>query len=315
VIGPTLGGLLIGLGGWRATLAVNIPLAAAGLLLGLLRLPRTPPPPRTGEQRLSSRLDLPGMALFAAMLVSLLFFLMRPQLGHWYLPVLALAAGAGFALRELRAAEPFIDVRVLGGNLPLLLTYTRTVLAYVVSYSFFYGYAQWLEDGRGLSASQAGLALLPVFLTGILVSATTGRRKEIRGKLLVGACFQVAACASLLLLGSASAVWVLIGVALVFGVPQGLNSLALQNAVYHQADPERMGSSAGLLRTFMYLGAMIASCAGGAFFPHRADTPGLHHLAWFMLAFSVLFLLVTVADRSLARVGAPESAHARKAPQ
>jgi hypothetical protein len=30
VIGPSLGGLVIGLGGWRTTLAVNVPLAAAG---------------------------------------------------------------------------------------------------------------------------------------------------------------------------------------------------------------------------------------------------------------------------------------------
>lgn len=299
VIGPTLGGLLIGLGGWRATLAVNIPLAAAGVLLGLLRLPRAPLPDRVGEQRLAARLDLPGMALFAAMLVSLLLFLMKPQTGHLYQLALAAAAGTGFALRERRAAEPFIDLRVLGGNLPLVTTYLRTLLAYVVSYSVLYGYAQWLEDGRGLSASRAGLALLPVFLTGIAVSATTGRRAEIRIKLLVGAVFQIAACAGLLLLRPTSTVWLLVAVAVVFGVPQGLNSIALQNAVYRQADPERIGSSAGLLRTFTYLGAMVASSAGGLFFPHSADTAGLHHLAVFMLVFAGLFLLVTVVDRSL----------------
>ncbi|WP_157877351.1 MFS transporter, partial [Streptomyces odonnellii] len=39
VVGPTLGGLLIGLGGWRSTFAVNIPLAIACLVLGLLYLP------------------------------------------------------------------------------------------------------------------------------------------------------------------------------------------------------------------------------------------------------------------------------------
>ena len=52
-----------------------------------------------------------------------------------------------------------------------------------------------------------------------------------------------------------------VAVALVAGVPQGLNNLANQNAVYYQADPARVGSSAGLLRTFFYLGAIIASTA------------------------------------------------------
>lgn len=40
VLGPLLGGLLIGLGGWRTTFALNVPLAAVAVLLGLLRLPK-----------------------------------------------------------------------------------------------------------------------------------------------------------------------------------------------------------------------------------------------------------------------------------
>ena len=40
VIGPTLGGFLIGVGGWRATFTVNVPLALACLVLGALYLPR-----------------------------------------------------------------------------------------------------------------------------------------------------------------------------------------------------------------------------------------------------------------------------------
>ena len=99
-------------------------------------------------------------------------------------------------------------------------------------------------------------------------------------------------------------VWLLAGVALIMGVPQGLNSLALQNSVYHQADPARMASSAGLMRTFAYLGAIGASAACGAFFTHRADTGGLHRLTWFLLAVSAAFLALTAADRSLRRIGA-----------
>lgn len=306
VIGPSLGGLLIGLGGWRTTFAVNIPLTVAGLILGARRLPKAPPPERSERTGERIRLDLAGMALFAATLVSLLLFLMQPRADRWYLPVLVAVAATGFTVRELRAPEPFIDLRVLGGNRPLVLTYGRTVLAAVVSYAFLYGYPQWLEEGRGLSASQAGLAQLPVFLVGIAVSTATGRRPEVRGKLVVGALGQIAASATLLLLRPDSPVWLLIAVALLFGVPQGLINLALQNAVYHQADPARIGSSAGLMRTFFYLGAMVASSAYGAFYGARADTGGLHGLAWLMLAVAAVFLAVTVVDRSLGRIGADD---------
>jgi MFS family permease len=300
VLGPPLGGLLIGLGGWRWTLAVNIPLALAAFVLAVLRLPREPrrDADALGRRRLRD-LDHVGILLFAGTLLALLLFLMEPGTGHWYLLVISAAAGAAFAVRELRTAEPFLDLRVLGGNLPLVVTYGRTVLAYLVSYAFFYGYTQWLEDGRGLPATRAGLLQLPVFAIGILVAVTTGRRKELRGKLVVGAVSQLAGCATLLLLGAHSAIWLLVVVALVFGVPQGLNSLALQNSVYHQADADRVGSSAGLQRTFMYLGAMMAAAAQGALYGAAADTGGLHHLAELMLVAGALFFAVTVFDRSL----------------
>jgi sugar phosphate permease len=64
-----------------------------------------------------------------------------------------------------------------------------------------------------------------------------------------------------------------------------------------------MGSSAGLLRTFMYLGAMVASAANGAFLDAGADTAGLHRLAVFMLVVAALFLLVSLLDRTLGRIG------------
>ncbi|MEV4812571.1 MFS transporter [Micromonospora avicenniae] len=298
-VGPTLGGLLIGLGGWHTIFAVNIPLSAACLILGALRMPRTAPTTPGGG------LDLPGMTLFAGLLSAVLLLLMNPRAGYlWLLPV-AVAAGAGLVVRELRTADPFLDLRVLGGNLPLIATYARNLLTFTVSYAWLYGYTQWLEQGRGLSASTAGLILLPLFLTAIAVSALTGRRRGVRGKLLFGAGTQLAACGLLLAVSPSSGTWLLVTVAVLAGVPQGLLGLANQNALYHQADPARIGSSAGLLRTFTYLGAMVAAAASAATFGPGADTAGLHELALVMLASAVLLLLVVLVDRSLRRIGTP----------
>src|SRR5262249_48141360 len=162
---------------------------------------------------------------FAAMLTALLLFLMNPHAAGWYLLVITVAAGAGLVVRELRTAVPFIDLRVLGGNLPLLATYARALLTFTVSYAYLYGYTQWLEEGRGLSASVAGLVLLPMFLTGIVVSTTTGRRPGVRGKLLAGVAAQLVACGLLLAVDSATALWVIVGIAMIIGLPQGLNNL------------------------------------------------------------------------------------------
>jgi MFS family permease len=302
VIGPVLGGLLIGLGGWRATFALNIPLAVVAVTLGALRLPRSSA--RGADPR---SLDLPGMGLFAAMLFSLLLFLMNLHLSNWYLPVVTVAAAAAFAVRELRAPTPFIDLRVLAGNPPLLATYGRALVAYVVSYAFLYGFTQWTEEGYGLSPFHAGLVQIPMFLVGIVFSVAVGRRPGVFGKLLLGGVGQIAACALMITLTAASPLWLLVVLALIFGIPQGVNSLGLQNSVYFQADPERVASSAGLLRTFGYLGSMVASSATAVSFGEHASTSGMHHLAWFMLAAGVLFLLATATDRTLRHLATPPS--------
>jgi len=55
------------------------------------------------------------------------------------------------------------------------------------------------------------------------------------------------------------------------------------------------------MRTFFYLGAITASAANGIVFRDGATTAGMHELALVMMAASVLFLVLTLADRSLRR--------------
>ncbi|HWK93474.1 MAG TPA: MFS transporter [Luteimicrobium sp.] len=308
VIGPTLGGFLVSGAGWRSVFTVNIPLSAACLVLGSLWLPRgLGASGRTGDDadagRQTQGIDLAGMVLFSGALVALMLFVMDPHASDAWLVVVAAALGTGFAWRELRTSSPFIDLRVLGGNVPQLATYARQLLAATVQYSLLYGFTQWLEAGRGLSASGAGLLLMPMFASAIVVTAVTGRHAEVRGKLVAGGIFQVLVCAALLLVTGDTAIWFLVAIGLVFGLPQGLNGLANQNALYRQADPTRMASAAGLLRTVAYVGALASSAATAAFFGERATTAGLHDLAWFTLGCGVVFLVLTLVDRSLARIG------------
>jgi MFS family permease len=301
VIGPSLGGLLIGVAGWRAIFAVNIPLAVACVALGLLRLPRSSP------SSVRERLDVLGIGLFAGMLTALVLFLMSPAVGKLWLVGVAVLCGAAFGWRELRTAEPFLDLRVFGGNTPLIATYLRALLAQTAAYAYLYGFTQWLEAGRGLSAGHAGLVLLPMSLLAIGVAAVSGRRPGFRGKLLVGTGGQLAVSLLMLLLDRDSPLWLPLLLSAVCSLPQGLNSLANQNAVYLQADPARTGASAGLLRTFTYLGAMVSSAATGIFFAHGADTHGLHELAVFLTVVASLLLVMVLADRSLSGLGTTRS--------
>jgi len=300
VIGPTLGGLLIEWSGWQGSFLINIPLSAACLVLGSLRFPKAPRRDR-GERTPS--IDYAGMIFFAVTLLSALLFLMSPHPRTLSFAGLAVVFGALFVRRELWTPRPFIDVRVLGGNVPLLLTYARNLLGAVVTYSFLYGFSQWLEEGRGLSPSVSGLLLLPMFASGLAVSATTGKHPAVRPKLAVGSSVMLAVTALLLGAKGDTPVYLLVGIGILMGVPQGLLNLANQNALYHQAQPEQIGASSGLLRTFAYIGAMLASAANGLFLRSGATTAGMHQLAWFCLVVGAILLGMTLPDRSLGKIG------------
>lgn len=301
VIGPTLGGLLIGAAGWRATFAVNVPLALLSGAAGWWALPRAP---RDGGGA-HADLDLPGTGLFALSLAALLLFLMEPATAHAWMLLVAGGAGVAFVLRERRVPDPFVDVRVLSGNLALVGTYLRQLLSGLMMYAVLYGFSQWLEEGRGLAPTSAGLLLLPLSASALVASATTGRRPEVRAKLVVGAALQAVGGALLLALGASTPIALLVLVVVCFGIPQGLLSLGNQNALYHQADPDRLASSAGLLRTFSYLGAIGASATTGALFGARADTAGVHALGLLLVGCALALLGLTVADRGLSRIGSP----------
>ncbi|MBB2892883.1 MFS transporter [Flexivirga oryzae] len=301
VIGPTLGGLLVGAWGWRATFAVNLPLGLASLVLGWIFFPRrTGLEPPAGQR---PHIDWTGIVLFAGSMLGLLVFLQDLSARLSWLLVVALLAGAGLVRWEFRAAEPFIDVRVLVGNGPLLLTYLRATLTAIISYTFIYGFTQWLEDGRDLDATAAGLVLLPIFLSGIVFAIAFGRRAEVKWKLTIGSIAQLVAGVLVVLMTGGSPIWFLVIGMVVLGIPQGLNSLAIQNTLYFQADPERIASSAGLLRTFMYLGAIISSVIYGNVYGARATTGGLHILGSVVIGVAAAFLLITVFDRTLDKIG------------
>ncbi len=296
VVGPTLGGALIGLAGWPAIFAVNIPLAGFSCAFALLWVPRDAP---AAGRRAS--IDVLGIALFALCLLALLLFLMEPDVGDLYLLGIAVVLAGAFAWNELRAARPFIDLRMLAGNAPLLRTYLRQALSFVIVYSIMFGYVQWLESARGLSESGAGALLLPMSAVAVLAAAVSGRATGIRARLITVALALTLGSVLLLFVDTGTWLGVLIGLGAIFGLAQGLTSVTNQTTLYGQAPAEQMGTASGLFRSAQYLGAIVSSTLIALCFGTHASSAGLHRLAWTLTGIGVLLLAVTVFDRGLSR--------------
>ena len=147
-IGPVLGGVLTGYFGWHSIFTVNLPVSLLTILLVLLWVPKDEQP--AGRfVLLMEELDLIGIALFAAFLLSLMLFLMNLDHPMWLvLPVAAVWSRAGHSLLAPKAA---IHRCAHAGPQPPpdrdLSAYRRD-LADRLLHSL-YGFAQWLEAGAG----------------------------------------------------------------------------------------------------------------------------------------------------------------------
>jgi MFS family permease len=295
-VGPVLGGALAATLGWRAVFAVNIPAAVVGLLLALRWAPKDPPRP-AGRARIS--LDPPGLLLFAATIATTMLFLMNLAHPNWLLLAVAVLLGVALVAWELRAGQPFLDLRLLGRSPGLTRTFIRSGLTYLVLYCMLYGFSQWLQESHGLSSFHAGLIALPMSVTAAVFSLLGARTKTLRTPLVALTLLLGAGSGLLLLLGGHTPIALLVFASTVFGVGQGLASSCNQAAVYAQAPADGTGSAAGLQRTSIYLGAILSSSVLALLYGTRATDGGLHDIAAVMVALCGALLLFTAADRAL----------------
>ncbi|HEY1854526.1 MAG TPA: MFS transporter [Solirubrobacterales bacterium] len=173
VLGPVLGGLLVGPLGWRAIFALNVPLVAASLLAGVKLLP-------AGPTAAAERADVPGQLLGTVALVALVFALIEGgHSGFAAAPVIAaavvaLAALIAFVAVELRQRRPLLDVRWFarpefsGANAGAGLMNLGTLGA-------LFALSLFLQDARGLSPLETGLNLVPLAAPLAILALFAGR--------------------------------------------------------------------------------------------------------------------------------------------
>jgi MFS family permease len=297
-IGPVLGGVLTGYFGWHSIFTVNLPLSLLTILLVLLWVPKDERPAGS-LVLLMEELDLIGIALFAAFLLSLMLFLMNLDHPMWLVLPVAAVFGVVLVIHSLRRKQPFIDVRMLVRNRPLTVTYLRIAAILLIVYCILYGFAQWLEAGAGFSSSKAGLITMPMSAVAAVASLAGARTRSIRTPFIVGIAAALIGCLFLFLINHQTPVWMIAAAVMFFGLPTGLTSTATQAAVYIQAPAAEIGTASGLQRTATYIGAMTSTSLLGIMYGQHATDHGLHNLAVVMGALSVVLLIGTIFDRTL----------------
>ncbi len=158
--GPLLGGCLVEFLSWRAAFWVNVPLAAAGVVLALRYVPES-------YARRGERLDAAGALLSGLGLLSLVWAVIEgPTRGWGSDGVVAGFAGAGlllavFAAHQVRSRAPMLPLALLRRPAVGVAAAVLALLCFALLGAFFLG-TLYLQNVLGCSPWEAGVRTLPV---------------------------------------------------------------------------------------------------------------------------------------------------------
>jgi len=173
-IGPFVGGYLIAAASWRWIFLINLPLGVAVLWMSSRHVPESRDPSVTG------RIDVTGAILATVTLATLAYALIEGPSRGWSAPatvgaLVAFALAAlGFVMVEQRRPAPMLPLGMFT-NRQFAVTNLVTLVVYAGLGGVLFLLPVVLQVVRHYSPLESGLALLPLTLVMLLLSARSGR--------------------------------------------------------------------------------------------------------------------------------------------
>jgi EmrB/QacA subfamily drug resistance transporter len=265
-VGPTVGGLLLGVASWRWLFLVNIPVGLVALPAAALFIPRS-------RNLVSPQpLDWSGTALMMGSVLSLFASLSFAETLGWGSPpiiggfALCAALGAGFMRRERRVPDPLISPTLLRAEM-IWRGLSAAGLSYVALFGLLLTVPFLVERGLGRSTSTAGLVVLALPLAIGIVAPFAARLSRVIGtstSMLLGGLGGAGGIVFLATAHRSTASLALgLGVAGIgFGIFNTVNNASVMSGI----PPEQTAVGSAMLNTTRGLGTALGLAAGGAVF-------------------------------------------------
>ncbi|UAB92440.1 multidrug efflux MFS transporter [Dactylosporangium vinaceum] len=303
ILGPVIGGLILGAGSWRWLFLVNVPLCLAGLVLAARMIPADAPARRT-------RLDIVGLALLSPGLVALLWGLsnvsgaggfgradvLAPMLGG-----AALLAAFVIWARHRRAAA-LVDLDVLRSR----PTWAATALLFL-SGAALYGamiiLPLYWQQLRGFDALGAGLLLMPQG-AGSLLSRTIAvrmlERSSARAVALLGFGLVAAATVPFAFTGAHTPVWWLLVALFARGLGLGTVVIPLMTVAFVGLEQAQVPHASTVTRIAQQIGGSVGVALLAVVLASSARSTGSLAKAfditfWWTVGFTGVAILLALA--------------------
>jgi EmrB/QacA subfamily drug resistance transporter len=298
-VGPSFGGWLASVAGWRTVFYINLPVGILAIWLSLRSIPNDKGY-KTGE-----RFDWMGAVLFVIALSALLLGLNQGHNWGWDSPrTLILLAGAVllfmlFYWTERRAANPMLDLGLFNQH-RFSMTTASAVLNYIGIYSAIFLMPFYLIQGRLLSSAEAGLLLTaqPIVMAVVApLSGTLSDRWGTRWPAVIGMAVLSFGLYLLAQLGPESSTLTIALSLGVMGLGTGTFISPNNSALMGAAPRHRQGIAAGILATARNFGMVMGVGISGSIFTsmiaYKAGNTGLGEVGGdvFFHAIQVSFMI------------------------
>lgn len=303
-IGPSLGGGLVSLLGWRVAFWMNLPVVAVAVWLVVTAVPGVLPWER---DRSTGRVDVVGPILSAAGLGCLAHGAVTLGLRDWS-PGSLMVPGIGclavflFVAAERRASAPMLPPDVLASA-----DFGVPVLAGLCLNAGFFGQlfvlSLFLQQHLGLSAWAAGLVLTPQACSAIVASPLGGRAAARFGAtptMLAGLLLGASGFVALAVVGPTAPYPVVGLVGVVGGFGTALAVPAATLAAMAAMPPARRGLAGAVSNSARQVGSLVGVAVLGAVMVRTAFVPGFRMaLVGAACVFQAAVLTVAIMGRGV----------------
>ncbi|MFZ0549305.1 MAG: MFS transporter, partial [Steroidobacteraceae bacterium] len=264
-IGPTLGGVLIERFGWRSIFLVVVPVSLAAVALAPFTLSESADPH-------GRSFDTGGQTLGAIGLGALAFAAIEAHTSVWpalIACVVALVCIGSFVLVERGVGPSALVPLELFSSPPFTAASVATTAMTFGMYGVIFLLPLMWQSSRGLSATAAGVALIPMALVFVIVSPFSAKLGERLGMRFMTAGGVAIVGVGLLLIGAtAGQVSLLdaeIGLTLT-GLGMGLATGPLMGEAVGAVPAARSGTASALINVARMVGATVGVAALGAMY-------------------------------------------------
>lgn len=312
--GPTLGGYLTHVFGWRSIFTVNLPIGILGLLLALALLKEDKP-----AKAYRHPFDLGGFLFLSLCLVALLLGLSKGEekgwvsnfiLSCWGLSVTGLA---GFLVVEKLTPNGIMDIRLLKSpvySACMLVVSARSIALFGGTFLL----PIFLQNLMGFDEIQSGLILLPGALIIAVLMPVAARVSDKTGPFLpsfVGLLLIAQFMYSYRDLDVNTGIWDIIAPTLVRGIGIGLLVTPVMVTALNVIPKHKAGMASSMMNLIQQVSGSVGIAILGAVLSHRTVFhQGLAGSAWDPTSPATAQAVERVADRLQSLGVPPDNVHA-----